>query len=79
MSERAAARHIGVIGATLWTDLRLEPSVLGEAWAHHEVDRAMADFTGAIRDRKAPDGLFTTQESARPHAEDRHRPRTSRV
>ena len=59
------------IGATLWTDFRLETSVLGEAWAHHEVDRTAPDFTGAIRDRSAPSGLLTTQESARRHAEDR--------
>ena len=59
------------IGATLWTDFRLETSVLGEAWAHHEVGRTLSDFSGSIRDRSAPEGLFTTQESARRHAEDR--------
>ena len=59
------------IGATLWTDFRLKAGVLGEAWAHHEVGRSAPDFTGAIRDRNAPDGLFTTQESARRHAEER--------
>ena len=31
----------------------------------------MADFTGAIRDRNAPGGRFTTQGRARRHAEDR--------
>ena len=59
------------IGATLWTDFRLEASVLGEARAHHEASQTVPDFTGAIRDRKAPDGLFTTQDSARRHGEDR--------
>ena len=63
--------NVRFIGATLWTDFRLEASVLGEAWAHHEVGRTAPDFTGAIRDRNAPNGLFTTQESARRHAEDR--------
>ena len=58
------------IGATLWTDLRLE-GVVGEPWAHREVGQSLSDFTGAIRDRNATDGLFTTQESARRHAEDR--------
>ena len=60
-----------LIGATIWTDFRLEASVPGEAWAHHEVGRTVPDFTGAIRDRNAPNGLLTTQESARRHAEDR--------
>ena len=66
------------IGATLWTDFRLETSVLGEAWAHHEVGRTLSDFSGSIRDRSAPEGLFTTQESARRHAEGKsvHRDRT---
>ena len=59
------------IGATLWTDFRIEVSIVDEAWAHHEVGQTAPDFTGAIRDRNAPDGLFTTQESARRHAEDR--------
>ena len=63
--------NVRFIGATLWTDFRLEAGVLGEAWAHHEVGRSAPDFTGAIRDRNAPDGLFTTQESARRHAEER--------
>ena len=63
--------NVRFIGATLWTDFRLEASALGEAWAHHEVGRSASDFTGAIRDRNAPDGLFTTQESARRHAEER--------
>ena len=63
--------NVRFIGATLWTDLRLEAGVLGEAWAQHEVGQTAPDFTGAIRDRTARDGLFTTHESARRHAEDR--------
>ena len=35
--------------------------------------RTAPDFTGATRDRNAPDGLFTTQERARRHAEPRVR------
>ena len=71
--DRGAVTIDGIrfIGATLWTDFRLEAGVLGEAWAHHEVGQAAPDFTGAIRDRNAPEGLFTTQESARRHADDR--------
>ena len=44
---------------------------LNEAWAHHEVGRTAPDFTGAIRDSNAHNGLLTTQESARRHADDR--------
>ena len=62
--------NVRFIGATLWTDFRLG-GIAGEPWAHHEVGRAAPDFTGAIRDSNAPDGLFTTQESARRHAQDR--------
>ena len=63
--------NVRFIGATLWTDFRLEAGTLNEAWAHHEVGRTAPDFTGAIRDNNAPDGLFTTQESARRHGDDR--------
>ena len=59
------------IGATLWTDFRLKAGALDEAWAHHEVGRTAPDFTGAIRDSNARNGLLTTQESARRHADDR--------
>ena len=31
----------------------------------------MSDFTGAIRHHEGPDGIFTTRESARRHAEHR--------
>ena len=58
------------IGATLWTDFLLE-GVAGEAWAHLEVGSGLSDFTGAIRHRTGRDGLFTTRECARRHAEDR--------
>ena len=58
------------IGATLWTDFLLE-GVAGEAWAHLEVGQGLADFTGAIRHHGSPNGLFTTRESARRHAEHR--------
>ena len=63
--------NVRFIGATLWTDFRLEADVLGEAWAHHEVGQTAPDFTGAIRDRNAPDGLLSAHESARRHGEDR--------
>ena len=58
------------IGATLWTDFLLE-GVADEAWAHLEVGRGLADFTGAIRHRGGRDGRFTTIESALRHAEHR--------
>ena len=58
------------IGATLWTDFRLE-GVAGEAWAHLEVGQGLSDFTGAIRHHGGPNAQFTTRESARRHAEDR--------
>ena len=59
------------IGVTLWTDFRLKAGALDEAWAHHEVGRAAPDFTGAMRDSNAHNGLLTTQESARRHGDDR--------
>ena len=62
--------HVRFIGATLWTDFLLE-GVVGEAWAHLEVGQGLSDFTGAIRHRGGRDGLFTTTESARRHAEER--------
>ena len=58
------------IGATLWTDFLLE-GIAGEAWAHLEAGQGLSDFTGAIRHRGDPDGLFTTSESARRHTEHR--------
>ena len=64
-----AAVTIGHVtsSATLWTDFRLEdrggPRAAGER---------LDDFTGAIRDREAPEGhgLLTTRETARRHARD---------
>ena len=58
------------IGATLWTDFRLE-GIASEAWAHLEVGQGLSDFTGAIRHHGGRDGLFTTSESARRHSEER--------
>ena len=58
------------VGATLWTDFRLDPTPRAEAWAHHEVGASMPDFKGAIR-HAGECGHFTTQESARRHAADR--------
>ena len=57
---------IRFIGATLWTDLRLEGAE-AEARAHLEVGRGLADFTGAIRHHAGQSGRFTTAESARRH------------
>ena len=62
--------HVRFIGATLWTDFLLE-GVAGEAWAHLEVGAGLSDFTGAIRHHAGRDGLFTTRECARRHAEHR--------
>ena len=56
------------VGATLWTDLRLDPTPLAEARAHHEVGGFMPDFKGAIRHFEGEKGRFTTEESARRHA-----------
>lgn len=66
----AVIGHVHFIGATLWTDFRLDGAG-SEAWAHRDVGENLADFTGAIRDRKAEGGLLTTYDTARRHAEDR--------
>ena len=58
---------IRFIGATLWTDFRLEGAA-AEARAHRTVAGGLADFRGAIRYRAGPSGRFTTAESARRHA-----------
>ncbi len=58
------------IGATLWTDFRLDGAG-SEPWAHRDVGENLADFTGAVRDRTAEGGLLTTHETARRHAGDR--------
>ena len=69
-SRNRIDRDIRFIGATLWTDFLLE-GVTGQAWAHLEVGQWLADFTGAIRHHGGRDELFTTNESARRHAEHR--------
>ena len=43
------------IGAILWTDFRLDGRAR-EADAHKAVGERFRDFSGAIRDRKSPDG-----------------------
>ena len=55
------------IGATLWTDFRLDPDPVAEAWAHCDVAQVMPDFKGAIRHFEGEHGLFTTQQSATRH------------
>lgn len=65
-----AVGDVHFIGATLWTDFRLDGAG-SEPWAHRDVGENLADFTGAIRDRTAEGGLLTTHETARRHAEDR--------
>ena len=59
---------IRFIGATLWTDFRLEGGPAGEVLAHLEVGRLLSDFVGAIR---LGDGNLSTHETARRHAKDR--------
>ena len=76
--------HVRFIGATLWTDFRLEslPSRLGgrdrltrfggaarELDAHHAIGQGLNDFAGAIRG--ASWKSFTTWEAAHRHAADR--------
>ena len=56
------------VGATLWTDFRLDPTPLAEARAYREVGTYMPDFNGAIRHFQGERGLFTIGESARRHA-----------
>ncbi len=56
------------IGATLWTDFRLDGGASGEAWAHIEVGRALSDFVGAIR---LGHGFLSTYETARRHSQER--------
>ena len=60
------------IGATLWTDFRLDGRAR-EADTHKAAGERFSDFSGAIRDWKSPDGdgLLTTRETARRHARDR--------
>ena len=56
------------VGATLWTDFRLDPTPHAETRAHHEVGAFMPDFKGAIRHYDGEKGRFTTGESALRHA-----------
>ncbi len=71
--------HVRFIGATLWTDFRLESlprtrsgGAAREADAHKAAGERLDDFTGLIQDREAPagGGLLTTRETARRHARD---------
>ena len=63
--------HVRFIGATLWTDFRLDGRAR-EAEVRKEIGERFSDFSGAIRDREAPEGhgLLTTGETARRHARD---------
>ena len=60
--------HVRFIGATLWTDFRLEGEPR-ELDAHHAVGQGLNDFAGAIQG--ASWKAFTTWEAARRHAADR--------
>ena len=64
--------HVRFIGATLWTDFRLDGQAR-EADAHKAASERFSDFSGAIRDWNSPegDGLLSTRETARHHARDR--------
>ena len=68
--DRGTATINGVrfIGATLWTDFRLN-GIPAEPAAHRAA-LSISDFDGWILHR-AGNGRFTTHESARRHAEDR--------
>ena len=60
--------HVRFIGATLWTDFRLDRSVR-ELDTHLAVGAGLRDFAGAIRDWNSPEGdsCLTTREAARRH------------
>ena len=62
--------HVRFIGATLWTDFRLdgEPRELD---AHLAVGRGLNDFAGAIRGAVEPGRAFSTWEAAHRHRRDR--------
>ena len=66
--DAVTIRGVRFIGATLWTDFRLD-GVAAEPGAHLAA-LGISDFDGAITHR-AGSGRFTTAESARRHAEDR--------
>ena len=57
------------IGATLWTDFRLN-GIANEPGAHAEAQRRISDFNGAIRQREGA-RRFTTFESVRRHEAER--------
>ena len=61
-------RGVRFIGATLWTDFRLD-GVAAEPGAHHAA-LAMSDFNGWITHARGT-GRFTSHESARRHARER--------
>ena len=67
--DRGAVRIDGVrfIGATLWTDFRLD-GLAAAPWAMRAASQRMADFTGAIR---CGDSCYSPLESERRHAADR--------
>ena len=57
------------VGATLWTDFRLDPTPGAEARAHHEVGDFMPDFKGGHPTLRRREGTGSRLgESARRHA-----------
>ena len=68
--DRAEVTIEGVrfIGATLWSDFRLDGA--HAETAAHEAARGLSDFDGYIRHR-AGTGRFTTREAAPRHSQDR--------
>ena len=68
--DRAAVTvgDVRFIGATLWTDFRLDGEAR-ELDAHHAAGRGLNDFSGAIRGASWKD--FSTWEAAHRHAADR--------
>ena len=62
-------KGVRFIGATLWTDFRLD-GVTREAAAHAEAQLRISDFNGAIGQREGT-RRFTTFESARRHEAER--------
>lgn len=62
--------HVRFIGATLWTDFRLDGEQR-ELYAHDTVGQGLNDFCGVIRGASEGGKNFTTWESAHRHARDR--------
>lgn len=58
--------HVRFIGATLWTDFRLDGEAR-EIDAHAAVAVGLNDFSGTIRGRARPGHAFTTWEAAHRH------------